>query len=156
MSTLERAIAIAAEAHAKQDKRGVEPFILHVMRVVLAVKGRKTRIVAALHDIVEKSDWTLKDLKKEGFPKKVVAGVDAMSKRPEETRKAYILRLAENPIARRVKLADLEDNARVVESKRPSRARDARLRRYAKERKYLLAREKAARKAKKEAKAVKT
>jgi hypothetical protein len=39
-----------------------------------------------------------------------VAAVDALTRRDDETYDAFIARLAGNPLAARVKLADLEDN----------------------------------------------
>ena len=55
MSTLERAIAIAAEAHAGSPDKGGAPYVLHPLRVMLAVRTMDERIVAVLHDVVEDS-----------------------------------------------------------------------------------------------------
>ena len=60
--------------------------------------------------MVEDSDWTLNDLKKEGFPKDIIDGVDAMTKRDGEEYEDYLERLQKNPVAVRVKLNDLSDN----------------------------------------------
>lgn len=137
MSTLERALAIAAEAHEGQDKRGLEPFVLHVMRVVLAVDGEEERIAAALHDVVEKSAWTLKKLRKQGFGEEVIEAVDALSRREDESREDFIARAAAHPVARRVKLADLDDNERVTRRSPPSEENRERLERYVRERRVL-------------------
>lgn len=102
----------------------------HVTRVVAAVEGMDAKIVAALHDVVEKSDWTLEDLTREGFAPAVLAGVDAMTKRPGEDFAAHVERAAADPLARRVKRADLEDNLRAWRLARPSSERNARLERY--------------------------
>ena len=53
MSTLEKAIAIAAEAHAGATDKAGAPYILHPLRVMLKVKSPDARIVAVLHDVVE-------------------------------------------------------------------------------------------------------
>ncbi len=110
MPTLEHALALAAHAHAGQQKRGREPFILHVLRVVLRVDTPDARIVAALHDVVEKTDWTLGDLAEEGFAQPVLNGVNAMTRREGESWEAYVGRAAADPIGRQVKRADVEDN----------------------------------------------
>ena len=55
MSTLEPAITIAAVAHRGQRRRNGEPFILHVIRVVARVESATGQIIAALHDVVEKT-----------------------------------------------------------------------------------------------------
>lgn len=110
--------------------------MLHVLRVVLAVDG-EARTAAALHDVVEKSDWTLKKLRKEGFAEEVVDAVDALTRRDLESREEFIRRAAAHPIARRVKLADLEDNERITRRASPSDENRKRLERYARERKVL-------------------
>jgi len=108
--SLETAIALASQAHAGQtDKRG-EAYIAHPLRVMAAVDGADARIAAVLHDIVEKTEWTLARLRAAGFSEAVVAAVDALSKRQGEEYLQYVRRAAANPIARAVKIADVEDN----------------------------------------------
>lgn len=130
----ERALALAEKAHAGQLKRGRDPFIDHVLGVVEGVESPRARIVAALHDVVEKSDWDLERLRAEGFPEVVVEAVDALTKREGETYDALVARAATNPLAREVKLADLADNiarARAaLESDPDSEAERERLSRY--------------------------
>lgn len=60
LNTLERAIAIAAEAHAGQADKGGAPYILHPLRVMLAMSGDDERIAAVLHDVCEDCPaWSL-------------------------------------------------------------------------------------------------
>ena len=47
---LERAIAIAVEAHHDQKDRYGRPYILHPLRVMARVKTDSARMVAVLHD----------------------------------------------------------------------------------------------------------
>ena len=62
MSTLERAIAIAAEGHAGVKDKAEQPYILHPLRVMQAMTTTEERIVAILHDVVEDCDgWTWTD-----------------------------------------------------------------------------------------------
>lgn len=110
MSTLERAITIAAEAHAGATDKVGAPYILHPLRVMLRVEGNEARIAAVLHDLVEDTPWTLEDLRAEGFSEAVVAAVDGLTRRPGEIYLDFCRRAAANRIARNVKLADLEDN----------------------------------------------
>lgn len=137
MSTLERAVAIAAGAHAGQRKRGAEPFLLHVLRVTLAVDDERARIAAALHDVVEKTEWTLERLRAEGFDDEVVAAVDAVTEREGEEREAFVRRAAAHPLGRLVKRADLEDNERFTRRLPPSDENRERLARYARERRIV-------------------
>lgn len=83
----------------------------HSLRVMANIRGRTARLVAALHDVIETTDLTLKDLQRMNFPSSVVHGVDLLTRRPRERYFAYIRRLMNNPLARSVKLADLADNA---------------------------------------------
>jgi len=110
MSTLERAIAIAAEAHAGMVDKAGAPYILHPLRVMLRVNDDRARIAAVLHDIVEDTDWTIERLRAEGFDEEVLAAIDALTRREGEDYFDFCRRAAQNPIARIVKRADLEDN----------------------------------------------
>ena len=110
MSTLDRSILIAAQAHQDQKDRYDKPYILHPLRLMMNVDSETEKIVAILHDVVEDSEWTLDDLKNEGFSDTVIAAVDCLTKRENEKYFDYIERTKANPIAQKVKLADLEDN----------------------------------------------
>lgn len=133
MSTLARAIAIAEQAHAGQKDKAGQPYIGHPMRVMESVGTDDERIVAVLHDVVEDSDWTLDMLLKEGFTPAIVDAVEALTKRPaEDYEKEFIPRTGLNPLARRVKLADLADNlarTRLLESSPENRRRAEKYRR---------------------------
>jgi (p)ppGpp synthase/HD superfamily hydrolase len=48
MSTLERAIVIAAEAHAGQVDKAGAPYVLHPLRMMLRVSSLDKRIVAGV------------------------------------------------------------------------------------------------------------
>jgi (p)ppGpp synthase/HD superfamily hydrolase len=138
MSTLERAIEIAAAAHAGQVDKAEQPYILHPLRVMLRVTTEHERIAAVLHDVVEDTDVTLERLREEGFSSIVLAAIEALTKRPGETRLQAASRAAVNPIARVVKLADNAENMDLSRITQPT-ARDlARLKEYEEVRAYLL------------------
>jgi (p)ppGpp synthase/HD superfamily hydrolase len=108
---LEKAISIATEAHHGQSSKTGSPFIDHVRRVAEAVPGEDERLVAWLHDVVEKGPgWSLDRLREQCFPENVVEAVDAMSKRDGEDYFDFVRRSIRNPLARPVKRADLADN----------------------------------------------
>jgi len=113
MNHLEKAISIAVKAHQGQTDKAGEPYILHPLRVMLNFQQEREMITAVLHDVVEDSRFTLDNLRNEGFPTEIVEAVDCLSKRPKEKFDKYILRLKKNPLAVRIKLADLEDNLNV-------------------------------------------
>lgn len=132
MSTLERAIEIASQAHAgRVDKAGV-PYILHPLHVVLRVRELTEQIAAVLHDVVEDSDWTLDRLRTEGFSEDVLRAVDALTWREldGESYEEFVKRTALDPVARRLKLADLEDNLGSQSIAEPTPKDHARLERY--------------------------
>lgn len=110
MATLERAIAIAAAAHAGQVDKGGEPYIFHPIRVMLRMQSAPERIVAVLHDVVEDSDVTLELLGAEGFSQEVLSAVDALTKRKGESRSDAARRAKKDRIALAVKLADNAEN----------------------------------------------
>lgn len=110
MATLERALVIAAEAHQGTTDKGGAPYILHPLRLMQQMTTTDERIVALLHDVVEDSPWTLDALRAEGFFEEVVSAVDGLTRREGESYEDFIERGAANPLARRVKLADIEDN----------------------------------------------
>lgn len=139
MSTLERAIAIAAACHAGQLDKAGQPYILHPIRVMLRVSGASERIAAILHDVVEDTTVTLDQLANEGFAKEVVDAVDALTKRPGENRIDAAKRAAANPIARVVKLADNAENMDLSRISNPTQRDYDRLEEYKRVREILLA-----------------
>lgn len=110
MSDLSRAIEIAAKAHRGQVDKAGEPYIRHVINVIVACNTDEEEIVAALHDVVEDTAVTLEDLQAEGFSNSVLEAVEAITRQPGERYFDYIRRLKQNPLAREVKFHDLLDN----------------------------------------------
>jgi guanosine-3',5'-bis(diphosphate) 3'-pyrophosphohydrolase len=139
MSTLERAIELAARAHAGQRDKGDQPYILHPLRVMQAVSGESERIAAVLHDIVEDTPTTFEGLLAEGFSADVVDAVRALTKFEGETREQAARRIVGNPIARAVKLADIADNMDLSRIPNPTERDVERLREYEAARGILLA-----------------
>lgn len=111
MSTLERAIAIAAEAHKGQlDKAGNE-YIGHPMRVMEMGKTEEEKIVGVLHDVVEDTPWTFDMLEAEGFSSEILFALKCVTKKSEnENYDDFIERVRKNPLATAVKINDLTDN----------------------------------------------
>ena len=124
MSTLERALSIATEAHAGQTDKAGAPYLAHVLRVVYASPAGDAAIVAMLHDVVEDSPWTIEQLAAEGFSPDIVEAVDAMTRREGEDYFDFVGRAAANPLARIVKRADLLDNMDRTRLKREPTERD--------------------------------
>lgn len=102
---------ITTRAHAGQTDRAGIAYITHPARVAARVAGDPdAEAVAWLHDVVEDTGQSVADLHAAGIPERVVGAVDAISKRPDEDRDSYYARVAANPLALKVKYADLADN----------------------------------------------
>lgn len=138
MATLERAISLAADAHAGQVDKAGQPYILHPLRVMLRVDTDEERIAAVLHDIVEDTPITLEHLAQEGFSDAILKAVEALTKLPGENRLEAAARAAENKIACAVKLADNTENMDLRRIANPTEKDYARLKEYESVRALLL------------------
>ena len=101
-----------------------------MIRVVAASESPAAQIVAALHDLVESTGWTLDELRAEGFDEDVVEAVDALTRRPGESYESLVARAGENALAREVKLADLADNIKQSRRAADTQENRERLARY--------------------------
>lgn len=110
MPTIEDAIRLALDKHHGQTDKSGAPYILHPLRVMAGMQTEAERIVAVLHDVVEDSDVTLDDLRRMGYSAEIVAAIDHLSRREDETYEQFIQRIKPHPLAVRVKLGDLLDN----------------------------------------------
>lgn len=130
-SNLSLAINIATEAHDGQIDRGGAPYILHPLRVMLAVEGERERIAAVLHDVAEDCpEWPLDRLRSLPFSGGVCDALDALTRRTGEDYFDFIIRCGMDPIARTVKLADLEDNMNLRRIKKPNEKDFERVQKY--------------------------
>ncbi len=119
-ATLDAAIKVATEAHYGQADKGGLPYILHPLRVMLAVKdhGPAAMAVAVLHDVLEDTSVTTVDLARTrgagglAFSAGIIEAVESVSRRKGETYTAFIERAAENRLGAIVKRADILDNLR--------------------------------------------
>ncbi|SFI78125.1 HD domain-containing protein [Phyllobacterium sp. CL33Tsu] len=130
MPSLEQAISIAASAHAGYRTENDEPYILHPLRVMLGLHDEDERIVAVLHDVVEKTGWTLDNLRNEGFSEQIIAAVDAVTRRHNEDYFDFVQRMRNNDLGRRVKIMDLKDNIAKVRNDRRSSQAEEKLAKY--------------------------
>ena len=95
--------------HEQYDTIGA-PYILHPVFVADQMDTEDETIVALLHDVVEDTPITLDDLRDKGYSDEIIVAIDALTRRTDETYSAYIERLSNNKLARRVKIADLQHN----------------------------------------------
>ena len=111
MSSLNRAIEIASEAHKGQFDKSGKDYIGHPLRVMEMGKNEEERIVGVLHDVVEDTPWTFEMLEAEGFSSEIIAALKCVTKISEnENYDDFIERVKKNPLAVAVKINDLTDN----------------------------------------------
>ena len=111
MSTLERAIEIASEAHKGQYDKAGNDYIGHPLRVMDMGRTEEEKIVGVLHDVVEDTEWTFAQLAAEGFSQEVIDALQCVTKLSEnENYDDFIERVKKNPLATAVKINDLSDN----------------------------------------------
>ena len=111
MSTLKRAIEIAFEAHKDQKDKNGEPYFGHVLRVMNMGKTENEKICGVLHDLVEDTEWTFEDLRREGFSDTIVDALTCVTKTfDDEDYEEFTDRIAKNRLAVIVKINDLSDN----------------------------------------------
>lgn len=131
-SLLQRAIAIAAKAHEGQVDKAGNPYLAHPLFVMENVNSLEEKIVAVLHDAVEDSELTFDELRSEGFPEVVVLAIAAITKIEGEAYAAYLERVIANPIALRVKIADVTHNLDIRRIANPTEADFQRIVKYKK------------------------
>ena len=106
-----KALKLCFEAHKDQvDKSGM-PYVFHPFHLAEQMQTEETVVVALLHDVVEDSAYTLEDLEHMGFDRAITEAVALMTHTDDTDYMDYIRRIKENPIAKAVKLADLQHNS---------------------------------------------
>lgn len=113
IATIEDAVSIAARAHTGQKDKAGAPYLLHPLRMMMRMDTEAAMMAAVLHDVVEDTEWTLERLREAGFSEEVLEAVDCLTHREGESYEKFVERVLTNPLARQVKIADLEDNMNV-------------------------------------------
>ena len=106
-----KAMKLCFEAHKDQvDKSGM-PYVFHPYHLAEQMTDEDTTVAALLHDVVEDTDYTLEDLEKLGFSPQVIQAVALLTHEEEVPYLDYVAKIKDNPIAKAVKLADIEHNS---------------------------------------------
>lgn len=125
-ATVEDAIAIAALAHKGQTEKAGARYILHPLRIMMKMETESEMMAGILHDVVEDcgEQWTIEKLREQGFSDEVLEAVECLTRTDDVSYEDYIERVQTNRIARRVKLADLEDNMNIMRIGKELREKD--------------------------------
>ena len=106
-----KAMKLCFSAHRDQvDKSGL-PYVFHPFHLAEQMEDEDTTIVALLHDVVEDTEITFADLAQMGFSQQAIGAIQAMTHAEGVPYLEYVDQIKDNPIARRVKLADLRHNS---------------------------------------------
>jgi len=127
---LHKAITIACDAHQGQSSINGEPYILHPLRLLIKAKSNEEKIIAVLHDVIEKSNISLADLKNKGFDQNIISSIESLSRRRGESYVDYIARLMKNNISVKIKLLDLADNIKIHSENNDNGIYDAKINQY--------------------------
>ncbi len=114
MDIIEKSLEIALKAYAGQKDKAGETYILHPLRIMAKMSTKEEMAVALLHDVIEDSDYTSENLLNEGIPPGVVEAVQLLSKVVGESYDQFISRVIINPLAVKVKKADIEDTIDIL------------------------------------------
>ena len=105
------ALKLCFEAHKEQTDKSGMPYVFHPFHLAEQMETEETTIVALLHDLVEDTAYTVEDLADMGFSKAVTDAIALMTHTKNIEYMDYVRRIKENPIAKTVKLADLNHNS---------------------------------------------
>ena len=106
-----KAMKLAYEMHKDQTDKSGMPYIFHPFHLAEQMTTEETAAVALLHDVVEDTGCTLRDLAEMGFPQAVTDALALLTHDPSVPYLGYVERIKGNPIAKAVKLADLRHNS---------------------------------------------
>ena len=106
-----KALKICFKAHINQvDKTGV-PYVFHLFHLAEQMDDEESVCLALLHDVVEDTSMTFEDLINEGFSEKIISALRLLTHLNSTPYMEYIQKIKENPLAKKVKLADLRHNS---------------------------------------------
>lgn len=106
-----KALSLCFSAHKDQlDKSGL-PYVFHPFHLAEQMTDEDTTIVALLHDVIEDTEHTFDDLRRFGFNENVISAIALMTHDDDVPYMDYVRNIAKDPIAKKVKLADLRHNS---------------------------------------------
>ena len=105
------ALKLCFDAHKEQPDKSGMPYVFHPFHLAEQMETEETTIVALLHDVIEDTSYTIEDLTKMGFEKKITDAIALMTHADDVEYMEYVSAIKNNPIAKAVKLADLRHNS---------------------------------------------
>ncbi len=129
---LGKVLVLSTNAHAGQFDKGGKPYILHPLAVMALLNSddEELQCVALLHDVIEDTKTTWKELEEIGCTPRIIAAVKALTKMPGQSYDEYKEGVFENKDAMLVKMADLRHNTDIRRLKGVSQKDIDRLAKY--------------------------
>lgn len=110
-SMTKQALKICYNAHLNQvDKSGL-PYVFHPFHLAEQMDTEETVCIALLHDVIEDTNYTFEDLIKAGFNENIINALMLLTHKDDTPYMEYIKKIKTNPLATKVKLADLHHNS---------------------------------------------
>ncbi len=106
-----KALKLCFEAHKEQTDKSGMPYVFHPFHLAEQMADEATTVVALLHDVVEDSELTFEDLKKQGFNDEIIKALMLLTHEKSVPYMEYVGEIKKNKIATKVKLADLRHNS---------------------------------------------
>ena len=106
-----KALKLCFDAHCDQTDKSGMPYVFHPFHLAEQMDTEESVIVALLHDVVEDTGYTLDDLREMGFGDAVIDALTLMTHDPQVPYMDYVQAIKTNPLATKVKLADLQHNS---------------------------------------------
>ena len=108
-----KAALIIFEAHKEDKDKSGYPYFMHPMTLALQFDDEASVCVALLHDFIEDHGdvYSFESLRKEGFGEEIIEALRLLTHEEGVDYMDYVRAIKPNPIARRVKIADLRHNS---------------------------------------------
>ena len=130
---LQQAIQLAKKYHEGQVDKAGKPYFLHPQTVASLVDDLDAKIVAYMHDLIEDTPVTKEFLLECGFDEYIVDAVDMLTHKNEnDDYFEYVRGVAKNPLAKKVKIADLTTNSDLTRLDKPTKTDFKRAEKYKK------------------------
>ncbi len=108
---INKVLKFVYKAHEGAVDQGGIPYVFHPLAVAEQMDDENSTLLALLHDVVEDTNYTFDDIKELGVSDQVIEALRLMTRNKTEFYFDYIDRIKTNPLATKVKLADLKHNS---------------------------------------------
>lgn len=109
---VKKACNIMFDAHKDDRDKGGYPYVFHPFYLATQMNDEASACVALLHDVIEDhgDKYSFEYLAEEGFSEEILSALKLLTHAENVPYMDYVKKIAKNPIAARVKLADLRHN----------------------------------------------